>query len=359
MSRLEVCPGDGLLARRGDVVVVVATSGGQGLDRILGLLGTLSGEALLEALGAAIADLGEDAPPIAAAMLAGDRRAFLAHAGGVVVAHAGGSDHLGALEPGERLGALPRSAERIRLSIGEAGSPRVGTDLVEGVVVGAGAEAAVTPLGPPPAPPPAPPSLDVVSLAPDAAPAESLAGLEPLPVGAPTADSGPEAESEGAGDEDGAVLVPGVRCPRDHHNSPEARFCHRCGIRMGAHRSLIIVTGPRPPLGVLVLDDGGTFAVVGDAIIGREPTADATVQQGEAEPLTIEDPERLASRAHARITLDGWDVFLEDRASANGTWVRMDEESWRRLAPNEQLALQSGMRLKIGGREILFEHHHQ
>lgn len=253
---------------------------------------------------------------------------------------------------GERLGALPRSAEQIRLTIGSVRAPIAGTDLVEGIVIGGGVLATVTPLEPPPARA----KLDVISLAADSAPPESLVGLEPLPVGAPSAD---DEESKAAEIDDDSIFVPGVQCPRDQDNSPGARFCHRCGMRMGVHRSLVIVEGPRPPLGVLVLDDGDTFALVSDAIIGREPTADATVQSGEAEPFTIDDTERLASRAHARVTLDGWEVILEDRASASGTWVRMGEESWRRLVPDQRLALQSGTRLKIGGRELLFEHHHR
>jgi hypothetical protein len=247
------------------VVVVIGTSEGEGRERILGLLGMLSEESLLEAIGAVTAEPGGSGPPLAAAVLDGERRVFVAHAGGVVVAHADGQEHRVDLGPGERLGALPRSAEQIRLTIGSVRAPIAGTDLVEGIVIGGGVLATVTPLEPPPAPA----KLDVISLAADSAPPESLVGLEPLPVGAPSAD---DEESKAAEIDDDSIFVPGVRCPRDHHNSPGARFCHRCGIRMGAHRSLVIVEGPRPPLGVLVLDDGDTFALVSDAIIGREPT---------------------------------------------------------------------------------------
>ena len=357
MERLEVCPGTGLVARRGGAVVVLDPSDRGGTKRLLGLLDELTGEALVEALAVAVAEIGDDAPPIAAAILEGDRRAFLVRPGASIVARVGEVEHEAVPEQGERLGALPRASERVRLALEGAGQPMPASDLADGIVPGAGAEATVAPLGPPPAPPPAPASLDVVPLDAASAPADSLAGLEPLPVGVPA--DGEAAPVEAAGADEGAVLVAGVRCPRDHHNSPDARFCHRCGIRMGAHRSLVIVEGPRPPLGVLVLDDGGTFAIVSDAILGREPTADAVVQQGEAEPLTIDDPERLASRAHARLWLEGWEVLLEDRASANGTWVREGDDAWRRLGPDERLSLRSGTRIKIGGRELLFEHHHQ
>lgn len=47
MARVEMLPRDGLVARRGDVVVVIGTSEGEGRKRILGLLGMLSGESLL------------------------------------------------------------------------------------------------------------------------------------------------------------------------------------------------------------------------------------------------------------------------------------------------------------------------
>ena len=128
---------------------------------------------------------------------------------------------------------------------------------------------------------------------------------------------------------------------------------------MGVSRSLILVDGPRPPLGVLIIDDGATIQVKGDMVIGRSPAEHERVTAGSAKPVTIEDTTKSISRVHAAITLEDWDVRMEDLGSSNGTYL-WDEEtaSWTRLEPGEPRTLDGRQRIRLGDREVLFAPHH-
>jgi hypothetical protein len=183
---------------------------------------------------------------------------------------------------------------------------------------------------PPPPPPPRPP-LSVRTI-----------GEEAVP------DDGPA-----------PVIVPGVRCSRNHHNNPAALYCSSCGIKMGVHRTLVVVEGPRPPLGILVLDDGSTIPVQNDMVIGRDPSVDELVAGGTALPIRVEDETSSISRAHLLVSLDGWEVLIADRGSSNGTAIRTgDAEPWRRLATSERVHIATGTQIKLGERLLVFDQHH-
>lgn len=171
----------------------------------------------------------------------------------------------------------------------------------------------------------------------------------PLPVDGSVAGAEDESRQE--------VVLQGRRCARGHLNNPVALTCARCGIKL-VEAGGPLVEGIRPPLGVLTLDDGGTFALTGDVVLGREPVVDELVIAGRARPVRVADNERTVSRAHALIRLVGWDVFLEDRGSANGTFVRTaSHQPWHRLEPNERVALTAGASVRLGERELGFEQH--
>lgn len=253
------------------------------------------------------------------------------------------------------------------------------------------AEADLAPPPPPPSPPasaPPPPAPGPVSgeVAPVAAPSvvvEPLAPPEQEPEPQPEAQSAersfesialteanPEeesaplpiaaAEDPGDGDDtDGGVEVRGILCSRQHFNDPSAAFCSACGISM-VHQTHNLVTGIRPPLGVLLSDDGAAYALDGDYVIGREPEEDASVRSGEARALPLPDPERTISRAHARVMLDEWDVRVIDLRSANGTHVAgPDETEWTPLHPGEPCTLKPGSRVLVGQRTFVYDSHHR
>lgn len=158
----------------------------------------------------------------------------------------------------------------------------------------------------------------------------------------------------------GPVLVLGITCPNGHHNHPEAAFCSTCGTKMGVQQTTVLVNGPRPSLGVLVADDGSTFALDGDLVIGRDPAAHDDVRAGLARPMVLSDDTLSMSRRHARILLEDWTAYVTDLGSSNGTWVSRDDagQEWSNVAPTQMVALQPGDRLRMGGRVVQVELHH-
>jgi hypothetical protein len=143
--------------------------------------------------------------------------------------------------------------------------------------------------------------------------------------------------------------VDGVYCKNGHFNDPEARFCAVCGIGMG-QLTKVRQGGKRPPLGVLVLDDGSVCQLDADYVMGREPTLDTSVADGQARPLRLVGASGLVSRIHARVELDGWQVFISDLNSANGTEILLPgERSGTSLAPGVRTPLVAGAQIRLGG----------
>jgi hypothetical protein len=184
------------------------------------------------------------------------------------------------------------------------------------------------------------------------------AAWHPPTVGTPVGPSapGPPADSEAGefagGDDRQAVQVDGVPCARDHFNDPSARVCRQCGIGLD-QPPRNFQRRPRPPLGVLVLDDGARFTLDRDYVIGREPTFDSDVIDGRARPLRINDPNGTVSRLHLRISLVGWQVEVSDLGSANGS-VLQSSGTERPLAPFEPTIIDPGARIGIGHRSMQY-----
>ncbi|MBL7495971.1 FHA domain-containing protein [Frankia sp. CN7] len=193
----------------------------------------------------------------------------------------------------------------------------------------------------------------------------------PLDAGELTEDDDSEALTQLPGqtftvsdliDDDAPTMLPsndqaqveGVLCPSGHFNHPQAPYCAECGASLSAHDSQP-VWRPRPPVGVLVFDDGHTVPVDIDLVIGRQPDKDDAVRAGTARPLPVEDGESAVSRVHAVITLNGWDAVITDRGSANGTYIAPPEATvWTALEPHQPAPLVSGTRVQVGKRTFVF-----
>ncbi len=167
---------------------------------------------------------------------------------------------------------------------------------------------------------------------------------DPLPLGAEP----PEARDLGLVEMPSAQ-VEGVYCKNGHFNDPEARYCAVCGISMG-QLTKIRQKGNRPPLGVLVLSDGSVCQLDADYVIGREPTLDNAVAEGRARPLRLMGASGVVSRIHARVELDGWQVYICDLNSANGTQVlQPGERNPVSLQPGVRTPLMAGAQIRLGG----------
>ncbi|CAN5721619.1 hypothetical protein BH24ACT3_BH24ACT3_09190 [soil metagenome] len=209
-----------------------------------------------------------------------------------------------------------------------------------------------------PPPPPPPPGAEPEPVTP-AADFVSFSVAEPLPPEdlAPLPVAG-ETEAPAEEEADG-VEVRGILCSRQHFNDPRSAFCTSCGISM-VHQTHNLLKGKRPPLGVLLSDDGSAFVLDTDYVIGREPEGHPDVAGGAARPLILEDQQFALSRQHVRVQLQDWDVRVLDLGSANGSYVAAaDAGQWTLLAPEQPVTLDPGGRLHVAGRNFVYESHHR
>ncbi|MGY1770739.1 FHA domain-containing protein [Blastococcus sp. SYSU D00813] len=213
--------------------------------------------------------------------------------------------------------------------------------------------APAAPVAPPPVELP-PPARSVSFLQPPAAD-EVEPPREPLPV---VTDEQPPAALAPQEEGDTRPKVKGILCKNGHLNDPRVLFCAQCGIRT-TQQTAVFVEGVRPPLGLLVFDNGATVSLDADYLLGREPETDERVRSGGHRPLLVVDQTGGVSRHHAEIRLEGWDVVLTDIGSANGTlFARRGELAWTSLIPGQPVQLTPGMTVRMGGRQFAFESPH-
>ncbi|WP_424531866.1 FHA domain-containing protein [Sphaerisporangium viridialbum] len=153
-------------------------------------------------------------------------------------------------------------------------------------------------------------------------------------------------------------MVYGVDCKNDHFNDPRVPYCAVCGIAL-VQRTLVPYKGERPPLGVLLLDDGLTLRLDSDYLLGRDPERAPEVTSGEARPARVTSPDGSVSRRHLRVRLDGWDVNLIDLGSVNGTQVQPPgDPNFYDIPPNEPVPVLPGTTVRIGvSRTMRYESH--
>lgn len=195
--------------------------------------------------------------------------------------------------------------------------------------------------------------------APEVAPVRSTAPFESFSLAEPLSEPATPLPVAGEPVDDDQPQIQGITCSRGHFNDPTAVYCSACGISM-VHQTHNLVWGKRPPLGVLVFDDGSVVPINQDYVLGREPEGAPQVVDGSAAPLQIDDPELKVSRVHARIQLKDWDVRVVDAGSANGTSVlKRGQSEWVRLVPEEPVTITPGTRVTMGGRTMEFDSHHK
>lgn len=181
---------------------------------------------------------------------------------------------------------------------------------------------------------------------------DTLVPNVPIPVPVRTRGVVPVVMPDGGG-----VVVRGFMCSRQHLNDPRVSFCAVCGIRMD-QLTCVLTEGIRPPLGLLMLDDGTSFVLDNDIVLGREPEHAAAVRRG-ARPIRLPDQSGGMSRAHVEIRLVEWEVTAIDQGSANGTYIRMPgRQEWIRAMPNHPTILVAGCQILLGGRILTFDSQH-
>lgn len=389
--RVCIAPGEGLVARQGSSVVVVIPSGAEHdpfIDQLLELCAadTEDQRSVVRRIGSLVTGTAPESVPAFGILIETGDSIVALLAGEVALAVTTSEG----VETHEGRDASTYVERRLRsgyesLWLAATGAPRADprSRLTSGVVPGAGVLLLTGATVPPDA---AAPPAEQAALPPEQL-HEEAADLEPDEVTGPTRvgeDSPPTRTGAGTSyesislfeeppvevaaeppatqvpeDEDPPAQTPqvdGIYCSRGHFNSPESIFCTQCGISM-VQQTHNRVRGPRPPLGVLVTDQGAVFSLVRDYIVGREPETAPEVLAGAAMAIALDDPKLAMSRIHTRILLDGWEVRVEDATSANGTFVAYGEGAWTRLEPGLPTTVTPGTRIALGGRTLFFESH--
>ncbi|HEX3540905.1 MAG TPA: FHA domain-containing protein [Acidimicrobiales bacterium] len=360
--RLCIRPGRGLVARFPAAVLVITANEERlpGLDRLVEECRNGAGRDLTGRLADLIEANPDKTPPFCALYEEGDGLTFFVHGDTQIVltgaqpvmrmagrGTAGWTGELHDRVASIAIGPAPASSgEWPPLAGDELG------DLREGVVPGGAVllvprAATVTPSAPPPArlPEATPPPARVPEAAPPprSVPAPTAVGPESPTTAPPAAIDGPP------------VMVWGVHCKRGHFNNPDARYCRLCGTHM-VHQRRDPVLGPRPVLGFLVVDDGATYKLDADYVLGQDPDLDAAVAAGEARGLALSDPEGTVSPSHAAVKLEDWNVFLIDLNPRFGTHIwRPGTDGWVRLEPGQKVMLEPRSHILLGRRTLVFD----
>jgi len=340
LAAVQVQPGEGVVVRSGDVLAWWE-------------LGTIASPDLDSRLAALVHEMNEAGPD--AAVTAGSRVAELMRGGGdqaisglvLAMAAPGGlrvvvAGHAQVLAPGVDIPrgwvdtelawpgtvALGRADGRLQPPV--PGSPY---DLVDGGAPGSGAAVVLAPRHDLDT---AAPSDDATIVwTPAAAPApldqhESTVGMQ-LPEPPPPAPS--------AGWDAPAPALPGP--PRF---SPEP--------------AAPVPAAPMPPAqdqsaaaiyGAIVLDDGSTWALDADYVIGTQPAASPEVAAGRLRALALADPSGQVQAIHAEVRHgQGGTLLLVARAR---TFLLSEgSTAWQEAPPHVGLPLQPGVRVAVGPR---------
>lgn len=143
---------------------------------------------------------------------------------------------------------------------------------------------------------------------------------------------------------DDGALPPGVAETTETRRSPEPPT--RPVTVVGSVRALAeidVVTRPAParsldePNWLLRLPDGSEHPLGASVLLGRSPRADGSEQR-----LVVPDPESGVSRTHARLSLLGGMLTIEDLGSTNGTYLVDEDGVETRCPPYEAVPVPLG-----------------
>jgi hypothetical protein len=363
-GRVRVAAGDGVVAREGATILLASAAPGpqeQLTDRLLELVTgheRLSGPSLVRMIGALVTRAAaEDLPDLGLITPSGDEVLVLLSGDVHLEVDVDGSTehHHGreATTYVERM--LPGDLTSLRMYVAEHTEVDARSNLANGVVRGNGF--LVRPDVAEPAPPaagsgptgtvaafrPPTPASERDDQTPPAFTRISLFGDDPQDDPAAAVATEPAS----------GIQIRGVVCSRGHFTNPDLPTCVRCGTAVVGQPETFL--GPRPPLGTLVNDQGEEFLLARDQVVGRDPSGAEEVVTGRAAAIVLQDPELSASRIHARVILDGWEVRVEDASSGNGTFIAAPGRDWQRLEPGRPVTMVPGTRVAFGSREFLFQ----
>lgn len=139
-----------------------------------------------------------------------------------------------------------------------------------------------------------------------------------------------------------------VTCPSGHLTAPFAHGCRVCGQPVDPSNPTRIA---RPSLGMLRREGGDPITLDRDVVLGRAPQAPAPGSASSPHLVKVGEPG--VSRSHLQLTLDGWQVFVRDLGSSNGTELQLPGRPSEALRAEEDYLAEPGSRIVIAG-EVTF-----
>lgn len=142
---------------------------------------------------------------------------------------------------------------------------------------------------------------------------------------------------------DDAPRVLALLCINGHPNPTHAQICRECSGPMSENS----VTVPQPNLGALVLSNGVREPLYGEIIIGRQPRIHPAMVDKQR-PLLVPSPKKEISRNHCEFRVTGWDVYLRDLGSNNGTFLIRPGQPPLRVSETSPVSVQVGDVIDLG-----------
>lgn len=357
-STIGIAPGEGLVARFGDVVIYLVGANAS-TERILGAVQAVAdveqpGAAIAQRLAAVVFGTGSEPPPFGLVAPTADGTLVLLRGPvSALISGAEGSRRLVGARAFTWVDEIVRDPVRT-LAVGPGADAQVTpyprTDLRAGVVPGGGfvIHAAVrrgrkqnraTAVAAP-----------VAGAEPQATAPAGLAAAEPEPA----ADAGPPTGFAGAR---AAEPLPGTRAwsAAPHRPAPDPIRLRKEPANsrlLPAARNGAEGSGKSAP--ALVAEDGTAYPLDRAYVIGRGPSVDESIRRKTAAPLVLQR-DRHISRVHAYLSVDGGKVFLRDAGTAAGTFVSTPgEPRWTRIgqSPTE---LPPGGRIRISEQVLTYQ----
>jgi FHA domain-containing protein len=138
----------------------------------------------------------------------------------------------------------------------------------------------------------------------------------------------------------------GVWCDAGHVTSPDRSECRVCGLEVPPQAPILVA---RPPLGVLIFDNGDRVEVDRPVVLGRDPKPVSSPDPDSPILHAVSSSTGQVSRTHAEIRADGWDVVLTDLDAMNGTALTRPGESPVAIEAGVPTVITPGARVDLGG----------
>jgi FHA domain len=106
-------------------------------------------------------------------------------------------------------------------------------------------------------------------------------------------------------------------------------------------------------VGGLTFGDGAEYPLDRSYVLGRDPSGADDVRNAKATPIFVSD-DRHVSRVHAYVTLDDGSVSIRDASTPGGTYIAAPgTESWTTVGP-APVPIGPGWRIRIGERIMTY-----